>query len=72
MDQTIDLYRLKNRVIDMEKTEQILKAKMNRMENLMKEKAEENQRLQNLNNFYEKEVAKLKNKRSGESIDVRN
>lgn len=72
VDQTIELYRLKNKVTDMEKAEQILKSKMIRMENLLKEKAGENQRLQNMINFHEREVAKLKNKCSEQNKDVRN
>lgn len=72
MDQAVELYRLKNRVTVMENAEQTLKAKLTRMENLLKEKAMENQRLQVLNNFYEKEVTKLLNKHSKQSTDVRN
>lgn len=73
MDQTIEVYHLRDKVNEMEKMKCNLKAKIARMENTLNEKGDENKRLHRLVNFYERESAKLlKDNCAKQSSNVRN
>lgn len=70
VDQSVELYRLKDKVNELEKMEQSLKVRLARMENTIKEKATENKTLRNLLTFYKKENAKLENNCGNQSVEV--
>lgn len=70
MDQTVELYRLKDKVRKMDEVEQSLKAKMTRMQSVIKEKINEIKELQYLNSIYEKERTKQNDKCDQQSIKV--
>lgn len=72
MDQIVELYRLKDKVSELEKMEQSLRTKMTRMENTLKEKANENKLLRGLVTFYKRENAKQKDNCDNQSFEVIN
>lgn len=72
VDQTIEVYQLKDKVIEMEKIDQLLKTKMTEMKNALDEKMDENKRLRNLVKFYERKAKKHKDNYDKQRIEVRN
>lgn len=72
MDQAVDLYRLKDKMCEMEKKQHTSTTKMFKMENALKEKADENKKLLRLINFYKRERTLLqKDNLIEENIKVR-
>lgn len=71
LDQSVKLYRLKDKVSRLEETEHSSKAKMARMEKNLKAKANEIKKLQRLINSYKEERATQKDN-DNQSKDVRN
>lgn len=72
VDQTIEVYRLKDKVIEMEKMDQLLKAKVTEMKNALGEKMDENKRLRNLVKLYERRAKKHENNYEKQRTGVRN
>lgn len=66
LDQTVEVHRLKNKVTELEKIENSLKSTKNRMENVIKEKANQIKKLQSLVKMYEKENTKQTAKKSSQ------
>lgn len=64
LDQSVELYRFKDRVKQMEKKEESSKAKVIRMENILREKSAEVKKLQFKVKYYEKEREKQKSQRT--------
>lgn len=72
MDQAVDLYRLKDKMCEMEKKQHTSTTKMSKMENALKGKADENKKLLRLINFYKRERTLLqKDNLIKENIKVR-
>lgn len=72
LDKSVELYRLKSKLSLFENLEKKSKAKMTRMEEYIKEKAETIKKLQRLIKFYEKERAKQQTDSDKKNIKVIN
>lgn len=71
VDQSVEVYRLNNKVTEMKKTECSLKTKMARMENNLKIKSNKVKELQQLIQFQKNEL-KEKSKKQEQNLKVRN
>lgn len=70
LDQSVELYRLKDKVYKMEETERSLRAEKTRLESHLKKMSDENKKNQCLVKFYEKLRAKENKNRAKQSTEV--
>lgn len=70
LDQTVEVYRLRKKVSEIEKVEHILKTKNSAMESALKEKSNEIKELRQLIKFYEKEFRELSRKNANSDKQI--